>query len=91
MSLQPLPVPTRVYHGEGVISYSQRHAARNHSNIADIEHGVRQRGVRLPKTRLSPERLEVWRQLGSLHQTTFSTPGLAGRFGSRHSSTYQTS
>jgi len=74
MSLQPLPVPTRVYHGEGVISYSQRHAARNHSNIADIEHGVRQRGVRLPKTRLSPERLEVWRQLGSLHQTTFSTP-----------------
>jgi len=74
MSLQPLPVPTRVYHGEGVISYSQRHAARNHSNIADIERGVRQLGVRLPKTRVSPERFEVWQQLGSLHQTTFSTP-----------------
>jgi hypothetical protein len=74
MSLQPLPVPTRVYRGEGVMSYSQRHAARNHSNIADIEHGIRQHGVRLPKTRLSPERLEVWRQLGSLHSTTFITP-----------------
>ncbi|MGH3633296.1 MAG: hypothetical protein ACRDTS_04185 [Mycobacterium sp.] len=74
MSLQPLPVPTRVYHGEGVISYSQRHAARNHSRISDIEHGIRQRGIRLPKFRLSPERLEVWRQLGSLHQTTFSIP-----------------
>jgi hypothetical protein len=74
MSLRPLPVPTRVYPGEGVISYSQRHAARSHSHIADIEHGIRQRGVRLPRTRLSPERLEVWRQLGCLHQTTFSTP-----------------
>lgn len=74
MSLPPLPVPSRIYDGEGVISYSQRHAARNHSQIADIEHGIRQRGIRLPKTRLSPERLEVWRQLGSLHQTTFNIP-----------------
>jgi hypothetical protein len=74
MRLQPLPVPTRVYHGEGVISYSQRHAARNYSRIADIEHGIRQRGIRLPKTRLSPERLEAWRQLGRLHESTFRIP-----------------
>lgn len=64
-----------------MISYCQRHGTRNHSNIADIEHGIRQRGIRRPKTCLSPERLEVWRQLGSLHQTTFSTPAsIAGSF-----------
>ena len=37
MRLQPLPVPTRIYDGEDVTSYSYRHAARNHSQAGHIE------------------------------------------------------
>ena len=77
MTLHPLPVPTRVYGGEGVTSYSHRHAARNHSQSSEIEIGVRERGIRLgrsPKGDSSPERLDVWRQLGDLHPSAFSTP-----------------
>jgi hypothetical protein len=77
MRLQPLPVPTRIYGGEGVVSYSHRHAARNHSRAADIEAGVRERGVRLGrgnKGHPAPERQDIWRQLGNLHQSAFTTP-----------------
>jgi hypothetical protein len=44
---EPLPVPTRVSGGEGVVSYSHRHAARNHSRPGEFEIGVRERGIRL--------------------------------------------
>jgi hypothetical protein len=74
MMLHSLPVPTRVYGGEGVVSYSYRHAARNHSQAADIEVGVRERGIRLRKGHSAPERLDVWRQLGNLHPSAFTTP-----------------
>jgi hypothetical protein len=78
----------RVYHGEGVISYSQRHAARNHSDIADIEHGIRQRGVRLPKTRgvrTVVGRSVRWQQatggeilIGTVARWLYVDPNLAG-------------
>lgn len=77
MRLQPLPVPTRIYDGEDVTSYSYRHAARNHSQASHIESGVRERGIRLGKARKghpAPERLDVWRQLGNLHPSAFTTP-----------------
>lgn len=77
MRLQPLPVPTRIYGGEGVVSYSYRHALRNHSQAGHIESGVRERGIRLGKARKghpAPERLDIWRQLGNLHPSAFTTP-----------------
>lgn len=74
MRLQPLPVPTRVYGGEGVVSYSHRLAARNHSQPGEIEIGLRERGVRLSRARCAAERIDVWRQLGNLHPSAFTTP-----------------
>ena len=70
-------MPTRVYGGEGVVSYSYRHAARNHSQASHIETGLREHGIRLGKGRKrqsAPERLDVWRQLGDLHPNAFTTP-----------------
>lgn len=75
--VQPLPVPTRIYGGEGVVSYSHRHAARNHSQASHIEAGVREHGIRLGRARKghsAPERLDVWRQLGNLHPSAFTAP-----------------
>jgi hypothetical protein len=74
MRLQPLPVPTRVYGGEGVVSYSHRHAARNHSQPGEIETGLRERGIRLRKAHSAAERVDVWRQLGNLYQSAFTAP-----------------
>jgi hypothetical protein len=74
MRLQPLPVPTRVYGGEGVVSYSRRHAARNHSRAGEIEIGVRERGIRLGRGHSAPERNDVWRQIGNLHPSAFTAP-----------------
>ena len=37
MMLAPLPIPTRVYRGENVDSYSRRHAARNHCAPSDVD------------------------------------------------------
>ncbi|MDV3245717.1 hypothetical protein K7Z54_23810 [Mycobacterium avium subsp. hominissuis] len=73
MRLQPLPVPTRVYAGEGVVSYSHRHAARNHSQPGEIETGLRQRGIRLRRAHAAAERVEAWRQLGNLNPSAFTT------------------
>ena len=74
MMLQPLPVPTRVYGGEGVVSYSHRHAARNHSPTGEIETGLRERGIRLRRAHSAAERVDVWRQLGDLHPSAFTVP-----------------
>jgi hypothetical protein len=74
MRLQPLPVPTRVYGGEGVVSYSQRHAARNYSQAGEIETGLRERGFRLRRAHSAAERVDVWRQLGNLHPRAFTAP-----------------
>lgn len=73
-SLQPLPVPTRVYGGEGIGTYSRRHAERNHTTVEEVEKGLRERGVLVSKAKLAPERLEAWRQLGNLHTSAFTLP-----------------
>lgn len=74
MRLQPLPVPTRVYGGEGIVSYSHRHAARNQSPPGEIETGLRERGIRVRKAHSAAERVDVWRQLGNLHTSAFTAP-----------------
>lgn len=72
--LPPLPVRVRLYRGEDLMSFSHRLAERNGSDIGEIETGVRERGVRLPRRRWTPERAQVWRQLGQLHDRAFTTP-----------------
>jgi hypothetical protein len=74
MRLQPLPIPTRVYGGEGVASYSHRHAARNHSQPGEIETGLRERGIRVRRAHSAAERVDAWRQLGNLHPSAFTAP-----------------
>lgn len=75
--LQPLPVPTRAYNGEGIDSYSRRHAQRNHTSAEDIEKALREHGVLTTRARQAPERLEAWRQLGNLHPSAFTGRGPA--------------
>lgn len=73
-ALQPLPVRTRLYRGEALASYSHRLASHNLSDVAAIEAGVRDRGIRLPRRRVSLERTQIWRQLGQLDDHAFTTP-----------------
>jgi hypothetical protein len=75
MKIQPLPVPTRVFGGEGLISYANRHASRNGTSIEEIERALSQTGA-MPGTsrRRTPERLQAWRELGALHRSAFTAP-----------------
>lgn len=75
MSIRPLPVPTRLFGGESLISYAVRHAARNGTSIADLEKALQQTGA-MPntRTRTDPRRLEAWRRLGALNHRAFATP-----------------
>lgn len=75
MTIQPLPVPTKIYGGEGLISYATRHAARNGASVEEIERALTHSGaIRMPRRRQSPEREQAWRELGALHHSAFSTP-----------------
>jgi len=75
VTIQPLPVPTKIFGGEGLISYASRHAARNGTSVEEIERALSQTGA-MAKTRHrhTPERLQAWRDLGALHHTAFTTP-----------------
>lgn len=75
MTLAPLPIPTRICRGESLDSYSRRHAARNHCTPTDIDHALRERGLLPARSRHRPERLKVWRALGGLPDSAFTTPG----------------
>lgn len=75
MTIRPLPVPTRIYGGEGLISYATRHAMRNGTSVDEIERALTQSGaLRITGRRLAPDRLQAWRQLGALHPSAFTTP-----------------
>lgn len=77
MTIQPLPVPTRIFGGEGLISYASRHAARNGTTVEEIERALSETGaIPKPSHRRSPERLQAWRSLGSLHKSAFATPAV---------------
>ncbi|MET3812629.1 MULTISPECIES: hypothetical protein [Arthrobacter] len=75
MTIQPLPVPTRIFNGEGLISYASRHAARNGTTVEEIERALFEGGaIPKPSHRRTPERLQAWRDLGDLHESAFTTP-----------------
>ncbi|QOT15326.1 hypothetical protein [Paenarthrobacter sp. YJN-5] len=72
MTLSPLPVPTRLTHGEGIDNYASRHAQRNGTSVEQIENALREAGI-LPRSRSRrhPERVQAWKQLGGLHGRAF--------------------
>ncbi|WP_242670165.1 hypothetical protein [Mycobacterium decipiens] len=72
--MAPLPVRTRLYHGENLDSYVRRHAARNFCMPSDIEHALRERGVVRSRQRRNPDRLQAWRDLGGLRSDAFTAP-----------------
>jgi hypothetical protein len=74
MRLAPLPIPTRVYRGENVDSYSRRHAAHNHCAPSDVDCALREHGILTTMRRQHPERLRAWRALGGLRDTAFTAP-----------------
>ena len=75
--LDPLPIPTKIYGGESVATYSRRHATRNHGEPALIEKALRERGLLPTRSTRSPQRQSIWRQLGNLHPRTFAGEGSA--------------
>jgi hypothetical protein len=48
VTIQPLPVATRIFGGEGLISYASRHAARNGTIVEEIERALDEAGA-IPK------------------------------------------
>lgn len=74
MRVAPLPVRTRLYHGENLDSYVRRHTARNYCVPSDVDRALRERGVIKSKNRRSPDRLEAWRDLGGLRADAFTAP-----------------
>lgn len=72
MILGPLPVPTRLTHGEDIQNYATRHAQRNGTSVEQIENALREAGI-MPKSRARrhPGRLQAWRELGGLHHRAF--------------------
>lgn len=74
MTITPLPVRTRLFHGENLDSYARRHAARNLCKPSDVDHALRERGIINSKSRSDPERLQAWRDLGGLRAGAFTAP-----------------
>ncbi|MHC6593721.1 hypothetical protein [Arthrobacter sp. C152] len=72
MTLAPLPVPTRLTHGEGIDNYASRHAQRNGTTVEQIEKALREAGILPPsRSRRHPERIQAWKQLGKLDVRAF--------------------
>lgn len=74
MTVGPLPVRTRLFHGENLDSYTRRHALRNFCNPSDVDRALRERGLVDSKNRRNPERLQAWRDLGGLRTDSFTSP-----------------
>lgn len=74
MTLSPLPVPTRVYGGEGVRTYADRAASRNGTEARWIDKMLWETGIARTLSPHHPARLQAWRDLGGLHETAFTTP-----------------
>jgi hypothetical protein len=74
MTIPPLPVHTRLYNGENLDSYVQRHASRNFCVPSDVDRALLERGVVRSKSRRNPARLQAWRDLGALQPNAFTSP-----------------
>lgn len=70
--IAPLPLRVRIVPDETLRSYARRLAQRNFSTVRDIEGGlIASQAIRLSKSWRSPERAQVWRELGGLGPRTF--------------------
>ena len=74
MRIAPLPVRTRLYHGESLDSYIRRHAARNYCMPSDIDRALRERGAVKSKNRRDPARLQAWLDLAGMSAERFTAP-----------------
>lgn len=74
MRVAPLPIRTRLYHGESLDSYIRRHAARNYCMPSDVDHALRERGVVQSKNRRDPARLQAWLDLAGMSAERFTAP-----------------
>jgi len=74
MSIAPLPVRTRLFHGENLDSYMRRHASRNFCRPSDVDSALRERGLIKSKSRRDPDRRQAWRDLGGLRAGAFVAP-----------------
>lgn len=72
--LQRLPVPTRCFDGEGFTSYSRRLAAANSVTVAEVERALKSAGHTISAGKHAEDRKELWRGLGGLHTSAFTTP-----------------
>ena len=54
MMLAPLPIPTRVYRGESIESYSRRHSGRNHCAPSDVDRALREHGILITRRGNTP-------------------------------------
>ncbi|WJY63367.1 hypothetical protein CATRI_06425 [Corynebacterium atrinae] len=78
--IRPLPIRTRLMHGEILDSYAYRHARNNSLRVDLIEIELRKMGL-FPRSsaQLHPGRKAAWRALGDLHPRAFShTDTVAG-------------
>lgn len=70
--IAPLPLRVRIVPDETLQSYARRLAQRNFSTVRDVEGGlIASQAIKLSKSWRSPERAQVWRELGGLGPRTF--------------------
>ncbi len=78
MTLRPLPVPTRLFGGEGVETYSRRAAERNGTDARWIEKALWDMDIVRSLSPRHPTRLQAWRELGGLRDDAFVMPDTIG-------------
>ncbi len=75
-AIGPLPIGTRVFHGETLDSFARRHALRNHTTVHEVEQNLRVSGLlTTSRGRNHVDRAAAWRALGALSPTAFPTAG----------------
>lgn len=74
MRITPLPVRTRLYHGETLDSYIQQQAARNFCMPSDVDRALRERGIVKSKNRRDPARVQAWLELAGTSAERFTAP-----------------
>lgn len=71
-------MPTRLFGGEGVETYSRRAAARNGIEARWIEKALRDMDIVRSVSPRHPTRLQAWRELGGLRDDAFVMPDTIG-------------
>lgn len=71
---QRLPVPSRYFAGESLNSYNRRLSSANTTTVADIERALKSAGHTISAGRHAEDRKALWRILGGLPPSAFTTP-----------------